>query len=91
MLPLSKPASLIDTPPKPDQNIELADDDPIKIGMNFEDRFIVIELDQENSTILSLPVNVAYRLALKMLEASAIMNFANSIGLNLSQEETPHE
>lgn len=91
MLPLTQPQSLINATRKPDQNVELGEDDPIKIGMNFEDRYIVVELDQENTTILSLPVNVAYRLALKMLEASSIINFANSIGLNLTQEEVPSE
>lgn len=81
-----KLTSIIDKP-KPRQNVDLGADDGVKIGMNFEDRFIVVEVDQDTSTILSLPVDVAYSMALKMLEATAIINFANSVGLSFQDQE----
>lgn len=81
-----KHVSIIDKP-KPKQNVDLDAEDGIKIGMNFEDRYIVVEVDQGTSTILSLPVNVAYNMALKMLEATAIINFANSVGLSFQDQE----
>lgn len=81
--------SLIDRP-KPRDAITLdSEDDDIQVGMDFENQIVVIEIDTTesgNTSILTLPISVAYHLALKVLEATTIINFANSIGLNLQED-----
>lgn len=60
-----------------------------KIGMNFENRIVVIEIDQDsqgNTAILTLPIHVAHSMAAKVNEACVIINFANAIGLNIEEE-----
>lgn len=88
MLPLNKEQkSLIDAVSKPEQTFNLAEDDTIKVGMNFEDRFVVIELNDDKTTMLSLPMATAYQLGLKLLEATSIINFANSVGIQFTDQE----
>jgi len=87
MIPLSERKTLIKSPVKSSANLDM-EEDGFNIGMNFEEQVLVLELDTDKSTILTLPIALAYRMALKMIEASAIVNFANSVGLSFTEEST---
>ena len=89
MIPLDRNTKTLIDKQKPLEQLQLTDsDDGVKIGMNFEQGMIVIELDtdsQGNTSMLTVPIRTGHIMALKMLEACAIINFANSIGLKLEQ------
>lgn len=92
MIPLNPDVKTLITKPKPLRRIDtkLEDGTGINVGLNFEDRFVVIELDQpesNTSSILTLPIDTAHTMALQVLEATTIINFANSIGLQLKGDE----
>lgn len=82
--------TLVDKPKLTEQLQVTNNEDGVKIGMNFEQGMIVIELDadaQGNTSMLTVPIHTGHLMALKMLEACAIINFANSIGLKLEQAD----
>ena len=89
MIALNKETQTLVERPHATQAGLSSSDDGINIGMNFENRIVVIEIDQDsqgNTVILTLPIHVAHIMASKVNEACAIINFANAIGLNIEEE-----
>lgn len=89
MIELNKESKTLVERPHATQAGLSSSDDGIKIGMNFENRIVVIEIDQDsqgNTAILTLPIHVAHSMASKVNEACVIINFANAIGLNIEEE-----
>lgn len=87
----SEQRSLIKEKASPNQAIDFKDSSisGLDIEMDFEHQMLIASFPtaEGGSTILSIPIATAFQLAIRFLEASSIINFANKIGLNLSNHE----
>ena len=92
MLQLNKDTkTLVDTPAMtPTIETNLKNSGPINIGMNFEDGLVVIEINTEdsngNTSIISLPVEIAYAMGSQTVEACAIINFVRAVGIKIPEQ-----
>jgi len=86
MLSLNPNASSLIEKPKPVTTSDFTGTEDFNVGIDFENQIIVVEAEAPTTTILTLPIHVAYPLALKMLEACAITNFSNKMGLKFDNQ-----